>query len=141
MQRFHWNLHSSQEIKVKDSHVEREGDKLVNVTETEHYVKLAFTRDLDTPNIDKLRQIETEYNNRSFPSPPSLGWPIGLTGVFGFGVLFDGGISQRLVFLSLAAACGYWVYMSLEKRKLANATCQQSAERGLQLLQQADSLA
>jgi len=42
---------------------------------TSKYVKLHFTRSLGFPNLDKIKQIELEYNNLSFPSGPSLAVP------------------------------------------------------------------
>lgn len=41
-QKFGWELKSSQEIFNKDSHNERRGDSVYNVTETTNYVKLVF---------------------------------------------------------------------------------------------------
>lgn len=40
--KFGWELKLSQEIFNKDSHNERRGDSVYNVTETTNYVKLVF---------------------------------------------------------------------------------------------------
>lgn len=61
MQRFHWSLLSSQHVKTKDSHIERRGDDLYSVTETEHYVNLVFTRDIDIANYHQICALESEY--------------------------------------------------------------------------------
>ena len=58
---FGWNLKSSQEIKNKDSHLERRGDDIVSVTETEHYIKLVFDRDTKRDNYDRLKELENTY--------------------------------------------------------------------------------
>ena len=67
MQKFGWNLLSTQEIKTKDSHLEQRGDSIYSVTESEHYTKLAFSRDLDMPHLKEIKAIEDEFNN--LPSP------------------------------------------------------------------------
>lgn len=70
MQKFGWSLLSTQEIKTKDSRLEQRGESLYSVTETEHYIKLAFSRDLDMPHLQEIKAIEDEYNN--LPNPPPL---------------------------------------------------------------------
>lgn len=68
MQKFHWSLLSSQEVKTVDSHLESNwsGDKIQSVTKTEHYVKLAFSRELDLLHLKEIKQLENEY----FSPPP-----------------------------------------------------------------------
>jgi len=70
MQKFGWSLLSTQEIKVKDSHLEQRGDSIYSVTQSEHYIKLAFSRDLDMPHLKEIKAIEDEYLN--LPNPPPL---------------------------------------------------------------------
>ena len=72
MQKFHWSLLNTQEIKTVDSHLERRGDSVYNVTKTEHYVKLAFSRDLDQPNLKEVKALEQEYFSLKFVTPPKL---------------------------------------------------------------------
>lgn len=60
---FAWNLKSSQEIKNKDSHLERRGDDIVSVTETEHYIKLVFDRDTKRENYARIKELENTYFN------------------------------------------------------------------------------
>ena len=58
---FAWELKSSQEIKNTDSHLERRGDEIYNVTETEHYVKLVFNRDTKMEHYDRIKELENTY--------------------------------------------------------------------------------
>ena len=60
---FGWELGSSQEINVKDSHIERDGDKIYSVTESEHYTTVTFKRDDRIPNRNKLVTLEKDYDN------------------------------------------------------------------------------
>lgn len=96
MQVFHWNLVNSQHVKNKSSHLERRGDDLYQVTETEHYVNLVFTRDLDTPGIQRIRDLEQEYNaltasKPAIPEKKGFAGPIitclALTLLWGLGIL------------------------------------------------------
>ena len=80
MQKFHWNLISSQEIKSVDNSLERRGDSLYNVRHTEHYIKLVFSRDLDLPNLQKLKALDNEYFSQPFPNDPPL-IPLGTFGL------------------------------------------------------------
>jgi len=68
-QTFGWELKSNQEIKNKSSHMERRGDSLYNVTETEHYIKLTFERDPARQNYNELRSLEDRYYSASHPGP------------------------------------------------------------------------
>jgi hypothetical protein len=81
MEIFHWNLANSQHVKTKDSHLERRGEDLYQVTETEHFVNLTFTRDLDAPFASQVRALEAEYDRISaslpaIPEKSGLAWPI-----------------------------------------------------------------
>jgi hypothetical protein len=94
MQKFHWSLLSSQDVKTKDSHLEQNwsGDKIMSVTETEHYVKLAFSRDLDLPNLREIKEIENKYFSLPLPDYPKLFpvsiwmWVIGAF-IYGIGII------------------------------------------------------
>ena len=72
MHQFYWNLLSSQEIRSIDNHLETRGDNLFNVTKIDHYVKLAFSRDVQTPNLDKIKNLETEFFGLPVPKYPKL---------------------------------------------------------------------
>ena len=77
MQEFFWNLLNSQEVKTVESHEEVRGDSVYNVTNTEHYVKLTFHRDLSTPHLAEIKDLENQYNALPHPKFPTLfpgGW-------------------------------------------------------------------
>jgi hypothetical protein len=69
-QSFGWELKSSQEVKNKDSHIERRGDELVSVTESEHYVKLTFERDPSRQNYTELKSLEDQFYSANHPGNP-----------------------------------------------------------------------
>ena len=77
MQQFHWSLLNSQEIKNIDNHLERRGDTIYQVTKSEHYVKLVFSRDLDLPNLGEIKKLEQKYLGLPTPKYPRL-FPGGL---------------------------------------------------------------
>lgn len=58
---FGWSLKSSQEINDTDSHLERRGDTLYNVTTNKNYVKLVFERDTKMENYDKVSALEDKF--------------------------------------------------------------------------------
>lgn len=60
---FGWELASAQEINTKDSRLERRGDTIYSVTESENYVSLTFKRDDRRPNRNKLVGLENDYDN------------------------------------------------------------------------------
>ena len=72
MHQFYWNLLSSQEIRSIDNHLETRGDNLYSVTQTDHYVKLAFSRDVKTPHLDKIKNLENEFFSLPIPKYPKL---------------------------------------------------------------------
>jgi len=87
-------LLSTQEIKVQDSHLEGgtswSGEKtIMSVTKTEHYIKLAFSRDLDLPNLKEIKQLEDKYFSLPLPNYPKL-FPISIwlwvVGAFIYGI-------------------------------------------------------
>lgn len=92
MQRFHWNLLGTQEIKSVDSHLERRGDDIYSVTNSERYVKLSFSRDVEMPHLAEIKKLEAEYNSLPHPDYPALFpvsvwlWVIGAL-VYGLGLI------------------------------------------------------
>ncbi len=72
METFCWNLLSSQEVKTVDNSLEVRGDDLYQVRTTETYVKLTFSRDLDTPHLAAIRRLEDEYHSLQFARVPSM---------------------------------------------------------------------
>ncbi|MDR1904812.1 MAG: hypothetical protein LBQ88_21335 [Treponema sp.] len=69
-QTFGWELKTTQEVKNKDSHLEKRGDDLVSVTETEHYVKLTFERDPTRQNYAALKSLEEQFYAARHPGIP-----------------------------------------------------------------------
>lgn len=106
-QKFGWELKSSQEIFNKDSHNERRGDSVYNVTETTNYVKLVFQRDKDMPYYKQICEIENKYlevmNNKPSYSyskaPLVIGIIIAVVGVF---LLLAGDLAEKLIGLPIA---------------------------------------
>jgi len=74
--RFHWRLKSTQRVRTKDTHREVHGDTEYDVTETEDFIQLVFERDLDEPNINKVRALEAEYLSIEFPTRPGYVLPV-----------------------------------------------------------------
>lgn len=101
-QKFGWELKSSQEIFNKDSHNERRGDSVYNVTETTNYVKLVFQRDKDMPYYKQICELENKYlevmNNKPSYSyskaPLVIGIIIAVVGVF---LLLAGDLTEKLI--------------------------------------------
>ena len=143
MEAFGWNLHGRQEIHEEgDAQGYIDGNKYVVKTKVKHYVKLHFVRSLSLLNLNKIQEIESEYNSLPFPTPPRLKWPIGLTAVCIFGLILRNPydpVGARITFVVLTALCGYWVFRRLQKRKEATALCEESAARAITLLAQAKS--
>lgn len=72
MQKFHWSLQNSQEIKTVDSHLEKRGDNIYSVTNSEHYTKLTFSRELDLPHLKEVKELEQQYFGLPVPKSPKL---------------------------------------------------------------------
>ena len=72
MQKFHWSLLNSQEVKTVDSHVEQRGDGIYSVTNSEHYVKLTFSRELDLPNLNEIKRLEQNFFGLPVPKYPKI---------------------------------------------------------------------
>ena len=77
MQKLFWNLLSTQEIKTSDNYLKKKNDTIYQVHSTDHYVKMAFSRYLDTPHLDKIRSLEKEYFELPEPVYPKL-FPLGI---------------------------------------------------------------
>lgn len=60
---FGWELASAQEINVRDSHLERDGDTIYSVTESENYTTITFKRDDRMPNRNRLVTLEKNYDD------------------------------------------------------------------------------
>ena len=95
MQKLYWNLLTTQEIKTSDNFLERKSDVIYQKRSTEHYVKLAFSRYLDTLYLDKIRVLEKEYFDLPEPVYPKL-FPGGIwTWLIG-GIIFVAGLSAMM---------------------------------------------
>ncbi len=91
MQKFGWTLQSSQEINVKESHLENRGDKVYSVTTGENYIKLVFKRDTAIPNYAKLKDLEGRYFNILNRMPSAINGKVAFLGILFFvvpGVLY-----------------------------------------------------
>jgi len=80
---FGWTFISNQEVNIKDSHLERSGDTIYNVTESQHYVKLTFRRPVNV--APELKKLENDfwtayYDFLSEPSKPHDG-PVKFAGI------------------------------------------------------------
>jgi len=103
-QQFHWSLLSNQDVKTVDNSLEKRGDSLYNVRKSEHYVKLTFSRDLDTPNLNEIKKLEAAYHairkpvRRKEPERPEYIQKCAMVILFcgiilsGIGLLLFGGI-------------------------------------------------
>ncbi len=141
MQAFGWNLQGRQEIHEEGDAEVRPGissNTYVVTTEVTHYVKLHFVRSLGLPNLDKIKQIETEYFALPFPQLPSLTGPIIMMGFFGIGIIGAFGMmsvnaGSGLVMLILqggmVALGGFWLKKRLAKREQGAETRRQSLQR------------
>lgn len=77
MQKFRWSLLGTQEVRTSDSHLETRtnifGEKeLLSVTESAHYVKLSFSRDLGDPGLPAVKKLEQEFFALPRADRPSL---------------------------------------------------------------------
>ncbi len=62
MERFGWELKSSQDVVTKDTHDELRGDTVYAVTETERFIKLVFQRDKEDEKYETYAKAESLYN-------------------------------------------------------------------------------
>jgi hypothetical protein len=81
MEMFGWNLQGRQEIhEAGDAYGAPsffDSNTYVIKQRVSKYVKLHFARNQGLPNLDAIRQIESEYFNLPFPPPPSQTGPVG----------------------------------------------------------------
>lgn len=148
MESFGWNLQGRQEIHEQGEAYGRPGyfdnSTYVVKTKVSQYVKLHFVRILNTPFLDRIKQIEDEYFNLPFPEVPALKsflWPIFF--IFcGVGSLSNTETVQAIGgFLACTGIGIIWLYLKIQKRKTNIATCVQSLNRQEELINQLNSLA
>lgn len=150
MEMFGWNLQNRQEIHEKGEAYGRpsylSSSTYVVKTTVKHYVKLHFVRSLSLPNLDKIKQIESEYFNLPFPASPSLIWPVIITLLPIPGTIagiFDPkgpGIAILIVTIPWIVLGYRWIRSRAKKRKVARETCEQSLRRMEELKNQVASL-
>lgn len=117
-QAFGWNLLNAQELlsKTETIHLEKrhflfgEPKLWSATTKTKvNYIRLTFSRDLDLPNIEKLRELESQYLALQVPPYPSPGHGVGILtnlGLFTCATMWCAGIALILGLLT----CGLmWV--------------------------------
>lgn len=119
MQKFHWNLLGTQEIKNIDSHLEQRGDSLYSVTKSEHYVKLSFSRDLGTPNLAEIKKLEEQYKLLPSVRQPVL-FPFAWW-LWAIATLFYG--------LGAIAWVAYYFLLYSPKKKAADALAEQNRKK------------
>ena len=101
-------------------------------------VVLEFRRDLRLPCLAEIRELESEFNDLPFPSPPYLIVPLAVIALVGCGLVFslvafapDMGFGSRALICSAAivglAVC--WLRMRTIAREQAKAVCHRSRER------------
>jgi hypothetical protein len=105
MQKFHWSLLSSQDVKTATHGLESGGwlddDNVYSVRRTEHFVKLTFSREIDLPNLNEIKKLEAAYFGLPSPYYPKL-FPIHI-GLWAVLTLFYGlGIVLWLLYFFLS---------------------------------------
>jgi len=77
MECFGWKVLGVQEIRLENTRLESRAasmfssaNELWSVTTTTHYMRLTFSRDLDEPNLAKLRELERRYLALGYPPKP-----------------------------------------------------------------------
>jgi len=156
MEKFGWELQNRQEIHESGvafaTRTSGDGNYVINQLVSK-YVKLHFARSLSFPNLDKIKLIESEYFNLSFPSAPSLIWP------YIFTLFWVPGIIIGLVFMAipwsvtrvlgivmiivnglLVLAGRSWIHKRRNAQKAADRVCEQSTRRAKELIAQVESI-
>ena len=114
MQKLYWNLLTTQEIKTSDNYLQKKNDEIYQMHSTDHYVKLAFSRFLDTPHLDKIRTLEKEYFDLPEPVYPKLfpygiiSWLIG--GVLSIVIMFSMMKSMMGLLVGIGIVVGMWLF-------------------------------
>ena len=124
MQKFHWNLLNTQEIKTVDNKLERRGDSIYSVSSTEHYVKLSFTRDLETANLSDIRKLEEQYKSLPSVTYPALfpfAWWAWLIAAFIYGI-------------GIIAWIAYFFLLYSPKKSAADALAAQTEQKRVQVM-------
>lgn len=140
MEMFGWDMHGRQEIHEEGDAYGRPSfisdSTYVTKTKVSHYVKLHFIRQHNLPNIDKIKQIESEYFSVPFPLPPStLSFIMsaffifcGLVGLVQFGTKLLG---STMLFL---CGGGWWLFSNIKKQRKNRILREKGAEKQAELI-------
>lgn len=151
---FGWNLQGRQEMREEGEAYGRpsyvSSNTYIIKTKVHHYVKLHFVRSFSMPDLQAIRQLESEYFNLQFPPSRSLVWPIIFT-LFplpgGVGMLADPfGRAGSPGLLGLLIVGG-WVFLGIRwirSRRAQNEEAERireaSAKRAQEILAETDRL-
>jgi hypothetical protein len=124
MQKFHWSLSNNQTIKTVDSHLEQRGDSIYSVTNSEHYVKLTFSREVDLPNLSEIKKLEAAYFGLPVPQYPKL-FPIHIILWGVLAIIYGLGVVIWLLYFFLSYR---------PKKKTADRISQENAEKRREIL-------
>lgn len=92
---------------------------MYQVTNTEHYIKLAFSRDLELPNLNEIKRLEQEFFSLRYPT-----YPKAFTGLMAVGLIIlfafiASSISGTLAFIVVAGAYAAYFFMVYTPKKQA----------------------
>jgi len=119
--------------------------------EYDHYVKLHFIRSLELPNLQRVKELQSEFVTLRWPQPPSLVWPVILTLVpipGGLMMLADplgkqgspGLVGLVLVVIPWILLGVRWIKRRSRRAREARETCSASSKRADEILREAASL-
>jgi hypothetical protein len=141
MEKFGYNLQSRQEI-----HETGDSLALPNLyggstkhTKIRQYVKVHFVRSLEMKNLDQLRELESQYFGTELPSVKS--WPLVVSAILTLGglnaLISHGNIFAFVIF---GVPGGFWLYKSIQKRKVAKEMLAEVQMQRNKLIQSAEAL-
>lgn len=62
---FGWSMINRQEILSHDNYLSEENGKIYQHRKTTHFVSLVFQRDMNLPNIQKIRELQAKFDANS----------------------------------------------------------------------------
>ncbi|MDP1814639.1 MAG: hypothetical protein Q8K92_09355 [Leadbetterella sp.] len=140
MEMFGWDMHGRQEIHQQGDAYGRpsylDNSTYLIKTKVSSYVKLHFIRQLSLPNIDKIKQIESEYFDVSFPALPSTASYILPTILIlvGLMLVLDSGAPGLVALLLLGGGGGYLFYSNIKTRNKNLKLCAQGAAKQAEII-------
>jgi len=148
MEAFEWNLQGRQEIHEKGEVFGRpsyvDSSTYVVKTTVYKYVKLHFVRPKNLPNINRIHELENEYQALPFPpSPGGLVWPVLFTLMpipGGIAMLSDShgpGLAGLIVVAGWIALGIYWIKKRTQKRGETSSVRAASSKRANEILNEA----